>query len=288
MLQVHVAEVDRAALKELGFSVRALGNTFQGAVVPGQSLLPGPRQRSGRWSQGRRLCGRPDLARLRASRAATSSSPPGTGTMPASFGPWPRRNAAPHAGQAEPGHPERQGGQVPLGRRVPLPGRSGRTTRITHRVQGVRRRARSSRRWSWTGRPSTSRSGPRSRASTSARVSSRPGFSIPVIRKNQAATNDQPEGRRVLRHRRAHQQRGASGGGEDPAPGRHPDPGRALPQHALPEQRDRAALPRHRQAREARRRRAPGLDAAAAHGPPTRTRRRTSRSSPGSRASATS
>jgi len=35
MLQVHVAEVARAALKELGFSARALGQTFQGAATPG-------------------------------------------------------------------------------------------------------------------------------------------------------------------------------------------------------------------------------------------------------------
>jgi pilus assembly protein CpaC len=35
MLQVHVAEVARAALKELGFAVRALGQTFQGAATPG-------------------------------------------------------------------------------------------------------------------------------------------------------------------------------------------------------------------------------------------------------------
>ena len=35
MLQVHVAEVARAALKELGFSARALGSTFQGATTPG-------------------------------------------------------------------------------------------------------------------------------------------------------------------------------------------------------------------------------------------------------------
>lgn len=35
LLQVHVAEVARAALKELGFSARALGHTFQGAATPG-------------------------------------------------------------------------------------------------------------------------------------------------------------------------------------------------------------------------------------------------------------
>ena len=35
MLQVHVAEVARAAMKELGFSARALGKTFQGAATPG-------------------------------------------------------------------------------------------------------------------------------------------------------------------------------------------------------------------------------------------------------------
>jgi pilus assembly protein CpaC len=35
MLQVHVAEVGRSALKELGFAARALGQTFQGAAIPG-------------------------------------------------------------------------------------------------------------------------------------------------------------------------------------------------------------------------------------------------------------
>ena len=35
LLQVHVAEADRALIKELGVSVRALGNTFQGGVFPG-------------------------------------------------------------------------------------------------------------------------------------------------------------------------------------------------------------------------------------------------------------
>jgi pilus assembly protein CpaC len=35
LLQVHVAEVARASLKELGFSARALGQTFQGAAFPG-------------------------------------------------------------------------------------------------------------------------------------------------------------------------------------------------------------------------------------------------------------
>ncbi|HEY7655084.1 MAG TPA: type II and III secretion system protein family protein [Methylomirabilota bacterium] len=43
MLQVHVAEIARAALKELGFSARALGQTFQGAATPGNpfSLMLG-------------------------------------------------------------------------------------------------------------------------------------------------------------------------------------------------------------------------------------------------------
>ena len=35
LLQVHVAEVDRQVIKELGVTVRALGNTFQGGVFPG-------------------------------------------------------------------------------------------------------------------------------------------------------------------------------------------------------------------------------------------------------------
>jgi pilus assembly protein CpaC len=35
LLQVHVAEIARAALKELGFAARALGQTFQGAAIPG-------------------------------------------------------------------------------------------------------------------------------------------------------------------------------------------------------------------------------------------------------------
>lgn len=35
LLQVHVAEIARAALRELGFSARALGQAFQGAAFPG-------------------------------------------------------------------------------------------------------------------------------------------------------------------------------------------------------------------------------------------------------------
>jgi len=35
MLQVHVAEVDRQVIHELGFAFRALGSTFQGAAFPG-------------------------------------------------------------------------------------------------------------------------------------------------------------------------------------------------------------------------------------------------------------
>ncbi|HLC42566.1 MAG TPA: type II and III secretion system protein family protein [Methylomirabilota bacterium] len=35
LLQVHVAEVAREALRELGFSIRALGSTLQGATFPG-------------------------------------------------------------------------------------------------------------------------------------------------------------------------------------------------------------------------------------------------------------
>jgi pilus assembly protein CpaC len=35
MIQVHVAEVDRAALKELGFSIRALGSTIAAGLFPG-------------------------------------------------------------------------------------------------------------------------------------------------------------------------------------------------------------------------------------------------------------
>ncbi len=40
MLQVHVAEVAREALRELGFSLRALGSTFQGATFPGVPFFP--------------------------------------------------------------------------------------------------------------------------------------------------------------------------------------------------------------------------------------------------------
>ncbi len=41
MLQVHVAEVARVALNELGFSMRALGTSFMGAAFPGSVFLPG-------------------------------------------------------------------------------------------------------------------------------------------------------------------------------------------------------------------------------------------------------
>src|SRR5262245_28089434 len=40
MLQVHVAEATRDALRELGFSVRALGRAFQGAAFPGVPFAP--------------------------------------------------------------------------------------------------------------------------------------------------------------------------------------------------------------------------------------------------------
>lgn len=40
MLQMHVAEVAREALKELGFSFRALGNTLHGAAFPGFPFFP--------------------------------------------------------------------------------------------------------------------------------------------------------------------------------------------------------------------------------------------------------
>ena len=40
MLQVHVAEATRAALRELGFSIRALGASFQGGVFPGVPFAP--------------------------------------------------------------------------------------------------------------------------------------------------------------------------------------------------------------------------------------------------------
>ena len=40
MLQMHVAEVSRDALKELGFSIRALGSTLQGASFPGTAFFP--------------------------------------------------------------------------------------------------------------------------------------------------------------------------------------------------------------------------------------------------------
>src|SRR5262244_865479 len=40
LLQVHVAEVARQALKELGFSIRALGSTLQGGTFPGIPFFP--------------------------------------------------------------------------------------------------------------------------------------------------------------------------------------------------------------------------------------------------------
>lgn len=41
LLQVHVAEADRKALNELGFSMYAVGNSFMGAAFPGAALMPG-------------------------------------------------------------------------------------------------------------------------------------------------------------------------------------------------------------------------------------------------------
>ena len=40
MLQVHVAEASRNALKEFGISVRALGDTIQGGLFPGTPFFP--------------------------------------------------------------------------------------------------------------------------------------------------------------------------------------------------------------------------------------------------------
>jgi pilus assembly protein CpaC len=40
LLQVHVAEVAREALRELGFSIRALGSTLQGGLFPGTAFFP--------------------------------------------------------------------------------------------------------------------------------------------------------------------------------------------------------------------------------------------------------
>jgi len=40
LLQVHVAEVAREALKELGFSIRALGSVLQGGTFPGVPFFP--------------------------------------------------------------------------------------------------------------------------------------------------------------------------------------------------------------------------------------------------------
>jgi pilus assembly protein CpaC len=40
MLQVHVAEASRDAMRELGFSFRALGRTFVGAAFPGNPFAP--------------------------------------------------------------------------------------------------------------------------------------------------------------------------------------------------------------------------------------------------------
>ena len=39
LLQVHVAEIARSALKELGFNFRALGSTFMGAAFPGSTFI---------------------------------------------------------------------------------------------------------------------------------------------------------------------------------------------------------------------------------------------------------
>jgi pilus assembly protein CpaC len=39
LLQVHVAEIARSALKELGFSYRALGSAFMGAAFPGSTFI---------------------------------------------------------------------------------------------------------------------------------------------------------------------------------------------------------------------------------------------------------
>jgi len=40
LLQVHVAEIDRSAIQELGFSIRALGTAFMGAMFPPAAFVP--------------------------------------------------------------------------------------------------------------------------------------------------------------------------------------------------------------------------------------------------------
>ena len=65
LLQVHVAEVSRSAMNELGFSFRAIGRSFMGAAWPGSVFVPGV-QSSGS------LGNPPQLSRL----APGTSSPP--------------------------------------------------------------------------------------------------------------------------------------------------------------------------------------------------------------------
>jgi pilus assembly protein CpaC len=61
MLQVHVAEVARSALRDLGFQARAIGSTIMGAAVPG--ALGGPlavSALSGFFSEGNIILSSPD------------------------------------------------------------------------------------------------------------------------------------------------------------------------------------------------------------------------------------
>ena len=61
MLQVHVAEVARSALRDLGFQVRAIGSTIMGAAVPG--ALGGPlavSALSGLFTEGNIVLSSPD------------------------------------------------------------------------------------------------------------------------------------------------------------------------------------------------------------------------------------
>ena len=140
LLQVHVAEATREALKELGFSVRALGDTLQAGATPGNAFFPGLGSLGAVAARGLSdLCGRPEHAGLRL---------PGEQLLPVLGSAGLRRAGSrsgraeplPHAREAEPRHPERQGGEVPFRRRVPVPGRPGQQ-HDHDRVQGVRRRA---------------------------------------------------------------------------------------------------------------------------------------------------
>jgi Flp pilus assembly secretin CpaC len=172
LLQVHVAEATRQALRELGFSVRALGDTLQMGATPGNAFFPGWAAWV-RW-QARGLADNavgkntPDFA----FPGATSSCP-----RDADYATLVRALAERNLFRtlAKPNLITQSGKEAKFlsGGEFPYPvSQDEQPVTIEFKEFGVGSSCLS--RWSSTGTRSTSSSAPRCRASISARASSRP------------------------------------------------------------------------------------------------------------------